>query len=622
MAATGKVHLLLSLVLGVLSAGAETLIRRGTAHHHLSGLRHQHSGLQNERHLQNIHRHRLDQDSKRTRGIRAFRRAFSRRAWTTRLKPEKPAVPLELTDINRDKPAVSLELTDQLKEVVQGGQQKQQVETQQVATELLNVMESITEYALKVEADGSVQDSDAQTLRGAAEHRDFRVGTMIHVPLEIPPGQWYLKQFPSSPMKKVFCSVQLSDDCQPLSDSLVEDGAAMVDFWSLLPKPDAAFRRMAKKEYNMLVAGNACKLGWIQPQRSRYNFTYCDEIRSFATERMRGDFSFLSIIGGDGFFTPEWLFSLAPEQKHTVLKDTVNNVMHHYDDVHHWTVVSEAISDDDNSGDPLKTSVWYPDVPNHIEAAFTEAAAVAPDATLIYSDYGGESLNLSHPGEPSKAKRILELVRGLLVRGFPIDGIGMQMHIGLWADHESWYEGLRKNIQYYADMLIEVHIDQMDVSTDMAHDAESVIQGSERNGDMLEHIAERQAHVYARVLGICLSFANCRSMTTWGFTDKQNPDASFASLPFDKNLQAKPAYIKMLEKLMFEKHALPLATCTDIPSQAMVDMGMRCQDAVNGFENKCYGENNDKELWLREKLCRQSCFAAGSPYPGDDCYSS
>ena len=53
---------------------------------------------------------------------------------------------------------------------------------------------------------------------------------------------------------------------------------------------------------------------------------------------------------------------------------------------------------------------------------FASRARRIPGALLFYNDYGGEGMN-------AKSDRIYALLRDLLAKGVPIDGVGLQMHI-------------------------------------------------------------------------------------------------------------------------------------------------------------------------------------------------
>merc|ERR1712176_104462 len=121
-------------------------------------------------------------------------------------------------------------------------------------------------------------------------------------------------------------------------------------------------------------------------------------------------------------------------------------------------------SDDSESHlGPLKANNWYPDVPDYVDLCFQAAReAAGPGVKLFYNDYSGDST------VQSKSDRIYNYVKGMLDRGVPIDGVGLQFHIGTWADiwFYNFYNGVRRNMQRYADLGLEVHITELDIEFD------------------------------------------------------------------------------------------------------------------------------------------------------------
>ena len=100
----------------------------------------------------------------------------------------------------------------------------------------------------------------------------------------------------------------------------------------------------------------------------------------------------------------------------------IRGVMGHYKGkVAAWDVVNEAVSIEGTS---------YRDCPfykylgeGYIDEAFKAAREADPDVKLYYNDYNFEGLN-------AKSDYIYNLVKGLVDRKVPIDGVGMQMHYG------------------------------------------------------------------------------------------------------------------------------------------------------------------------------------------------
>ena len=57
------------------------------------------------------------------------------------------------------------------------------------------------------------------------------------------------------------------------------------------------------------------------------------------------------------------------------------------------------------------------------------------------------------------------MTKGMLARGIPIDGVGLQMHLksGYSAD---MVEGIRENMKRLGALGLEVHVTELDISID------------------------------------------------------------------------------------------------------------------------------------------------------------
>jgi len=147
---------------------------------------------------------------------------------------------------------------------------------------------------------------------------------------------------------------------------------------------------------------------------------------------------------------------------------------------------------------------------------------------LFYNDYGADST------EDSKSDRVYTLVKSMVDRGVPIDGVGLQMHIDTSIDYNKWYKGFKSNMQRFSDLGLEIHITELDISM----------------GTWNAAAEKQQAKIYRRLLEACLEVTGCTSFETWGFTDESTWKGSNRyPLPFDVNLQPKRAVAEMLAAL-------------------------------------------------------------------------
>jgi endo-1,4-beta-xylanase len=196
-----------------------------------------------------------------------------------------------------------------------------------------------------------------------------------------------------------------------------------------------------------------------------------------------------------------------------------------------WDVVNEAV-DDNNK---MRESVWYKVIgPDYIEQAFRFAREADPDAKLFYNDYNTEGMG-------SKSGAVYKMVKELKEKGVPIDGVGLQMHIGAAPGEAPSAKALAANIKRLNDLGLEVHITEMDVKIQK-------LSGTD------EEKFQKQADVYAMVLKTCLEAENCTALVTWGLTDQFSWIPGFTGHPdapllFDKKYQPKPAYHALIKVL-------------------------------------------------------------------------
>ncbi len=214
-----------------------------------------------------------------------------------------------------------------------------------------------------------------------------------------------------------------------------------------------------------------------------------------------------------------------------ILKDHIFTVVSHYrGQVNVWDVVNEAVND---VGGILRDAIWYRDIgPDYIDWAFRWAHEANLQAHLFYNDYGAEGLG-------TKSNAIYALVKGMLQRGVPIYGVGLQMHTSLLnAPNE---QDVITNMRRLAALGLKVQITEMDVA----------IQGDTHS------MAQRltlQAQIYSNMLHTCLVVKACEAFVMWGFTDRYtwipiatgHPDAP---LIFDTSYRPKPAYTAISQEL-------------------------------------------------------------------------
>lgn len=300
--------------------------------------------------------------------------------------------------------------------------------------------------------------------------------------------------------------------------------------------PEKKYEALAAQQYNLVTAEHSCKMAPLQPEQGKFNFTGCDEIRDFALTKVKGAFRGHNLCWWQNY--PAWVQSLTPMEKRQALINHINEVGKHYgSDAFAWDVVNEAISDDSN--ETMRRSVWYPDVKDYIDVAFTTARKAFPaEVKLFYNEYVYQQT--SKQLHRLKAERMYDLVRGMMDRKVPIDGVGLQMHIFYDFDDAVW---LKAFMERFDALGLEVHFTELDVSFKEGPDGKTP-------GKIVPFDAQRQARIYADLMKVCLEVNACKNFETWGFTDKYTWMGTNARpLPFDSDYQPKAAVGAMLKVL-------------------------------------------------------------------------
>jgi endo-1,4-beta-xylanase len=290
---------------------------------------------------------------------------------------------------------------------------------------------------------------------------------------------------------------------------------------------DAAYSAVLAREFNLIEPENEMKFDAIHPARDRYNFTNADTLATYAEAnkmRFRGH----TLVWHNQ--NPAWLTggNFAPAELATIMKEHITAVTQHYaGKVYAWDVVNEPFNDDGT----LRASIWSVNS-NYIEQALRWTREADPATLLFINDYSNETIG-------RKSDALYNLARDLKARNVPLDGIGFQMHLTANANLST----LDANFKRFSDLGLLIEITELDVRLPVG-----------ANGAASPADLARQAEIYKTVFTTCLKFPACKTIQTWGFTDRNSwiPSAFAgfgAALPFDAAFQPKPAYTAIIEGL-------------------------------------------------------------------------
>jgi endo-1,4-beta-xylanase len=287
---------------------------------------------------------------------------------------------------------------------------------------------------------------------------------------------------------------------------------------------EAGYRDTLAREYSSVTAENAMKWGSVEPQRGQFNWSAADSLVAFASasgQVIRGH----TLVWHNQL--PGWVnSSLGAAELGSVLHQHIDTEMGRWRGrIVAWDVVNEALDEDGT----LRHGVWLDTLGSgYIADAFRWARAADPAAKLYINDFNVE-------GVGAKSNALLALVRDLRAAGVPVDGVGFQTHLTIGGLPSSF----QQNLQRFTDLGVEVSVTEADVRLPLPSTPTSLA---------------TQATIYGQALRACLAVPRCVSFTTWGFTDAHSwvPSAfpgQGDALPFDANLQPKPAYTALQQAL-------------------------------------------------------------------------
>jgi endo-1,4-beta-xylanase len=290
-----------------------------------------------------------------------------------------------------------------------------------------------------------------------------------------------------------------------------------------LGEPDYA--AVAATQFSLATPENEMKWNATEAVRGTFTFDRGNAVVAFAAQNNM-------LVKGHTLVwhsqLPAWVGAIQDATDlHDAMINHVTQVVSHYrGQIVAWDVVNEAMAD---NGQSLRSTVFFQLLgAGYIDDAFRAARAADPDARLYYNDYGAEGMN-------AKANAVYGLVQGMLSRGVPINGVGLEMHTSTAASSPSGSD-VAQNMQRLADLGLDVVISEMDVqicTSDLA----------------------TQSTRFHDIVAQCVAQTACKAVTFWGVPDKYSwLNGQTCSTPrpllFDDNYNTKPAYMGVIDAFM------------------------------------------------------------------------
>ena len=267
-------------------------------------------------------------------------------------------------------------------------------------------------------------------------------------------------------------------------------------------------------QFSSITAENLMKPNALAPTEGNYTFDEADALVTFA------EANGISVRGHALLWhraTPDYFFEGTPAEVKARLQKYVTDVVTHFKGkIYAWDVVNEAVTDDGSASTaPYRNSNWYQAAGNskdYIDWAFEAARAADPDVLLFLNDYNTEL--------PGKRSRLLTVVKDLIDRGIPIDGVGHQHHLQMSSDFnealkaiddvDSMFTGL---INHITELDISVYSDPGECFSSSTNCAPSV------GSSLPDDVARDQAQKYRDLFNGFAARPSVTSVSLWGLTD-------------------------------------------------------------------------------------------------------
>ncbi len=312
------------------------------------------------------------------------------------------------------------------------------------------------------------------------------------------------------------------------------------------------------KHFNSMTPGNDLKWSSVEPNKGQYDYSNGDALVGLAVcnaAKVRGQ----NLVWATGAQTPSYAFgdgTNSSTNQATVIANIQehiqNEVQHFGTKVYAWDVVNEPI--DPNQPDCLVHGPFYKVLgESYIDVAFQAARQYAPPGTKLF-------LNEYSTADANRLACLVKVVQGLRSRGIPIDGVGHEEHNAINYPSPA---AIQNSIDTVAAQVpgIDQQVTELDESVYNAGDTKS-----NYGNNVPPAVLAEQGWLYKSYFDVFRQEAGKLSgVTLWGMADDDTWLDGFPvartdyPLPFDMQLQAKPAYWGIVDPTHLPGYGLSFA---------------------------------------------------------------
>ena len=310
-------------------------------------------------------------------------------------------------------------------------------------------------------------------------------------------------------------------------------------------QPDPAYAALFAGEAGMLFTEDDLLWYRLKPTPTApLDFSFGDAAFAFAQANAQSVFA-AHLVWDEGLgegWPPDALYFLTEQEARDHLYGTIDpEVTRYAGQTKAWVCCNEITDGRRKDANGFWTvNPWYQTIgPTFAEEAFFLANQRDPNAILIMNEFGTEQ------GSAATGKRtsVLKAIDYLQSRGAPIHALGIEAHLtykGFASNFNA--TAFRAFLSQVASRGLHIFITELDVLDD----------------GLKANIAQRDAavaQVYSTFLSAALQEPAVKIVVTFGLSDRytwlqedfpRQDGAARRPLPFDENLQPKPAYTAIL----------------------------------------------------------------------------
>jgi endo-1,4-beta-xylanase len=296
------------------------------------------------------------------------------------------------------------------------------------------------------------------------------------------------------------------------------------------------------QHFNSVTSRSDMLWSAIEPSKGTLTSATADAEVAFALSKnmqIRGQ----TLVEATGANTPLYAFAdgtNSPANQAVVtanIQEHVQTVVQHFGaSLYAWDVVSDLI--DPSQPDCLYHGQFYGVLgKSYVDIALQAARQYAPPGTRLY-------INDNTTTTPSGLACMISVAQDLQNRGIPIDGVGHEMHVNIDFPGAA---AVTSAVTAVANLGLDNQVTQFDESVYNAGDNTSNYGAG--GGIVPPSVLAQQGYLYENYFKAFRQLkGKISAVTIWGLADDDTWLDSFpvtrldAPLPFDTNLQAKPAY--------------------------------------------------------------------------------